>query len=86
MDFPVNQFGSVLATRRRGKAAAEALQRHADAHPGKFLITFQGCETASATWLQEFIPVVHSLRDRVAFICMTDDIVTTIDWTERSLR
>lgn len=66
----------ILATRTRGKEAADELRQLAVAHPGcELIVSFQGCELTSPTYLQELTAALEDqFEGRYRFEGMNEDI------------
>jgi hypothetical protein len=73
--FVVKDFaGTILATRRKGRIAAENLTRLAGERPGLIEISFEGCLGMTGPFADEFLDAVDALGDRTIYSCLDDDL------------
>jgi DNA-binding MarR family transcriptional regulator len=77
--------GKILATRPRGREAADQIRNIAD-QPGDLILDFRGVEVASAPFLQEVVDAAHGIVLRAAkeagrivlFANMNEDVGETL--------
>ncbi len=83
--FYVRDHGIALATRNRGRQVAEHLSALAAERPGLIEVNFDGCEVATAPFMDELLRVCKALGDRIIYSCLNEDVHAALTFVENRM-